>query len=158
MAATVLILLLAVIATPRLLGRSDVSSFPVLRFTAQEGRVHLLVTSVSGDYLYRQVNFRVYNGTGDIIVHNVANSWGESASVSLAMHAVFNITSVVIDRRNYTYSLDAQFVVTQDTGDWLFYVYYNEETRTYRQFELSGPTATPFSIIFPRRQSPSESV
>ncbi len=155
MAVTVLVLLMLVILTPKLLGRSDVSSFPTLRFTVQDGQIFLLVTSVSGDYLYRDMALTIDNG-GKLVYKEVANnSFTLSAHLPVDQFRVFNVTSDVHDRIGFTYKLErTSFVLSPQTNGWIFYITSASESRTFRQVDISGGTATTFSIIFPRREAP----
>ncbi len=157
MAATVILLLLAVIITPRLLGRSDVSSFPVVRFTIQDHRLHLLVTSVSGDYLYRGIFLLIDDNSLELVRVETNNTWGERASLLVGDRMVFNLTSVVYDRLLNLYRLNVHFVITREANSWLYNVYSADQDRTCRQLDLSGSTATPCSFIFPRREASSGS-
>lgn len=154
MAATVLILLMLVILTPKLLGRSDVSSFPTLRFTLQEGQLFLLVTSISGDYLYRDITLLVDNNTGELVREVVNNSFMASAHLPARNNLFFSVTSWAHDRMGATYKFEkSNFVLRQETNGWTFYITSATESRTFRQVDISGGTATTFSIIFPRREA-----
>lgn len=154
MAATVILLILLVILTPRLVGvQEDISSLPrlILNFDDSEDLLILFVTSLSGTYLYSVLYLNVtYEGWADRL--NETHTHGLEYPVNLtqvtqgqlSVSAVFNLEVVAIDRRSSHFDLSLQVTITPVAEDWEFELVFGDgppQIVTSQEI-LNGPRAT----------------
>lgn len=155
MAATVLLLLLLVLVTPRLIGvREDISTLPRLILNFQGEDVIAFITSLSGTYVYKALYLNVTPADGGPAHRlHVANSHALEAKMNLTEMRRFALEAAALDRRDVFF--DTAVDVRASLGDegWSFRLLVEEETtpRILTQEEL---TASPFATLMERREAP----
>lgn len=158
MAATILLLLLLVLVTPRLLGvREDLSTLPrlIVNYDEDEEGVILYLTSLAGTYLYRKLYLNITPEVGD---HrsNASDSHGLEHRVdfqrflgSAIQEFSFGVEAAAVDRRSAVFDLTVQVtampVLEGETRSWRFAFLFEEETQprvVSDQDLLNSPIAT----------------
>ncbi len=162
MAATVLVLFLLVLITPRLTGiQEDISSLPrlILNYDEEEEGMVLYLTSLAGTYLYRNLYLNITPGVGDFpLLRNVSNSHGLELGVHLAglsgtfhvMPVSFIVEAAAIDKRSVVFDLTLHVTATPEveegvTRGWRFELLFGEEIQpriVTHQDLLNSPIAT----------------
>lgn len=164
MAATVILLLLLVIVTPRLVGvQEDISSLPrlILNFEDSEELLILFVTSLSGTYLYRALYLNLTpEGASDPVMAMESNSHGLEYPVDFkaisgqefVTRSSFSVETVAIDRRNSRFSISLEVTVTPSAEGWQFEFLFEEE-RQPRVVTSQDLLNAPFATLLQRRSA-----
>lgn len=130
MAATVLLLLLLVLITPRLIGGpEDISSLPRLILNYDEDRLILFVTSLSGTYLYRTLylNLTPEGGGNGPLRAIVSDSHGLERVVPLSATTRFSVEAVAVDRGDTPFDLVLDVSASQTASGWRFQLLFPDE-------------------------------
>ncbi len=169
MAATILLLLLLVLITPRLLGvREDLSTIPrlIVNYNEDEEGLVLYLTSLAGTYLYRKLYLNFTSEALNFTLReNASDSHGLEYRVDSRLFSgqfqvapfAFDVEAAAVDRRSAVFDLALHVTATPqvEEGDrsWRFEFLFGEETqpRVVTDRDLLN---TPLATFLERREAP----
>ncbi len=154
MAATVMLLLLLVLITPRLIGvREDISSLPRLILNYGNEDFVAFVTSLSGTYLYSALYLNITPRNGPNSAHYVVNdSHALEGRIGLEGSSQFNIEAVAVDQRRVFFDISVDVEASRTAKGWSFTLRLSGET-TPRVLTENDISNTPFATLMQRRTS-----
>ncbi len=153
MAATILVLLMLVLVTPRLIGvQEDISSLPRLILNYEEDQLVVFVTSLSGTYLYRALFLNITPmGEANATERHVENAHALEERVPLNETQAFVLETEAVDRRDSRFNLTLDVNAQEMEGDWGFSLLFSGESqpRTVSGEDLSN---SPLVTLLERRE------
>lgn len=154
MAATVLLLLLLVLITPRLIGyREDISTLPRLIINYGEDDLIIFITSLSGTYLYEALFLNITTLDGDNLTQKQdRNSHGLQERVELNQTTQFLLDAVAEDRRRVFFETRMEVTATKGSEGWSFRLLLLPE-RTLRVLTENDLLNSPFATLMQKREA-----
>ncbi len=153
MAATVLLLLLLVLITPRLIGvQEDISSLPRLILNYSQDELIIFITSLSGTYIYKAIYLNVTpDGEQNATRRSVQYSHGLEERVDVNDMSQFDLEAVAIDRRDSLFDISADISASRTEEGWSFSLLLSEEG-TPRNLTQEDLSSSPFATLMSRRE------
>lgn len=154
MAATVLLLVILVVLTPRLIGpREDISSLPRLILNYDEGSLVAFVTSLSGTYLYRALYLNVTPLAGpEPILRNATRAMALEERIPLETMPEFVMEVVAEDGLGQFFDLHVTVRAIPGSEGWTFRLVL-EPGAAPREFTSRDLMNAPFATLMERRDT-----
>jgi hypothetical protein len=153
MAATVLLLLLLVLITPRFIGyREDISTLPRVIVNYGEDELVVLVTSLSATYLYEALflNVTYLDAEGVTLLHE-RNTYAVQERVDLNVSRRFSLEAVAVDRRGEVFETRLEVTALKGPEGWTFELLILPE-KTPRVLTAEDMMNSPFVTLLERRE------
>lgn len=153
MAATLLALLSLVVVTPQLVGpREDISSIPRLIVTYYDDTLVVLVTSLSGTYLYPRTELNVSVDDIPLLTRNATQSLSLEGRIPLNGTMDLALQAAAMDARRIWFAARVDLTVTPGTEDWNIRLV-PEPDALPRELTAQDLAESPFATLLKRQEA-----
>ncbi len=154
MAATVLLLLILVVVTPRLIGpQEDISSLPRLILNYDDGTLIVFVTSLSGTNLYPRLSIKVTPSSGsDWDPQNATRAMALEERIPLDLMSSFHLEAGAEDGLGQLFGLGLDVMAVESAVGWTLRLIL--EPGPPRVFTGQDLRNSPFATLLERRDGP----